>query len=51
MTVMMTLEGETYDARARKSTAHTGKDQIQLQILDHQLRYYGFQQPGASGSE
>jgi hypothetical protein len=51
MTVMITLEGETYYVRARKSTALSGEDHIQLQILEHQLRYYGFQQPGASGSE
>ena len=43
MTVMITLEGDTYYVRARKSTPLTDEDHIQLQILEHQLRYYGLQ--------
>ena len=43
MTVMITLESDTYHVRARKSTALNDEDHIQLQILEHQLRYYGLQ--------
>jgi hypothetical protein len=51
MTVMITRAGDTYHVRPRKSTPLYDEDHIQLQILEHQLRYYGFQQRGAAGSE
>jgi len=50
-TVTITLTGEAYRVRARKGTPLTKEDHIQLQILEHQLRYYGFQPFGAAGSE
>lgn len=43
MNVTITLKGDSYHVRARKSTPLTDEDHIQLQILEHQLTYYGLQ--------
>ena len=51
MTVMIAPEGDTYHIRVRKSTPLTKEDHIQLQILEHQLRYYGLQPRGAVRSK
>jgi hypothetical protein len=48
MTVMIAREGDTYHVRVRKSTPLTKEDQIQLQILEHQLRYYGLHPRGVT---
>jgi hypothetical protein len=48
---MITLEGDTHHVRAHKSTTLTDEGYLQLQILEHQLKDYGFQQRGAAGSE
>jgi hypothetical protein len=50
MTVMIAREGDTYHVRVRKSTPLTKEDYIQLQILEHQLSYYGLDPRGAAGS-
>ena len=51
MTVTITLEGDRYHVRARKLTPLTDEDYNQLQIPEHQLRYYGLQPRGGAGSE
>ena len=39
MTVTVTQQGSTYRVRAQKDEPLSEEDYIQLQILEHQLRY------------